>query len=695
MILILSTLLLVWFYPKDVFNLNFELEKPWAYDDLLAPFNFPIKKTNTQIDEERNSITNEFIPYYRRVNVGQQKAELFKTQFQKLAENYNERTFNRIQKFGETLVLDIYQTGILQFDDSYGNKDVFYLVNNNLSELKEVAKFHTEQGMPAFIDEQLLLNNITEREKVLAVIQQCIIPNIITDTKLNERLWGQALDNIYPYEGAVQKGETIIGKGEIVEGQNYQKLLSLKEEYSKRGIGNKWAVNQLIGYLIITFLALLILFLYITYYEKWLFRGLRKFSFLFISIILFVGMVRLISGFDSHIAYYAIPFAIIPIIFRSFFNTGLFIYVFAISSVLSTFIIPIGLDYFVLQVLVALAAYEASSRTYYWSQFFMVIGIVLLTYIIAYFGLAFVRSTDISQISIQPLPYFIVNALLTLLAYPLIAFFERLFGFISTLTLVELGDLNKPLLKQLQEKAPGTFWHSLQVSSLAEAAAREINADALMVKVGALYHDIGKMDNPLYFIENQQTNVNPHDELAPELSAQIIVRHVTDGIEKAKRSGLPNAIIDFIRTHHGNTRVRYFYNKYIEKHPDEAVDDNLFEYPGPLPFSSETAILMLADSVDAASMSLKNPTKEQLDELVDNVVKSKIDDGQLENCPLSFKNIKTIKKTFKRLLQSKYHLRVTYPSNLANRKPKIERKDVLVEQNPIPATLQINDNDDD
>jgi len=271
-----------------------------------------------------------------------------------------------------------------------------------------------------------------------------------------------------------------------------------------------------------------------------------------------------------------------------------------------------------------------------------------------------IRNNGIEHFDFAMFVPIIVNVLLTLLAFPFIPLVERLFGFVSKLTLVELGDVNQPLLKELSNKAPGSFWHSIQVASLAEKVATAVKADPLLAKVGALYHDVGKINQPLYFIENQNTEFNPHDELAPKESTDIIINHVRRGIELAKKHKLPSLIVDFIRTHHGTTRTEYFYKKYIEANPNENVDEKEFRYPGPLPYSRETAIVMLADSIEAASMSLENPTLETIDELVDNIIQYKINEKQLENCDLSFKDLRIASEIFKKLLHSKFHIRVKY-----------------------------------
>jgi putative nucleotidyltransferase with HDIG domain len=360
---------------------------------------------------------------------------------------------------------------------------------------------------------------------------------------------------------------------------------------------------------------------------------------------------------------YAIPFCIVPITTKTFFGPTTALHTFIALMLLSTFIIPNGTDFIVLQIIAGMVALFTSVRVNYWSQFFISNGLILLTYFIGYFAISISQEGEINNTNIENLGWIVLNVLLVLLSYPFIPLFEKLFGFVSEITLLELSDINKPLLKELSIKAPGTFQHSLQVANLAEAAAYEIGANTLLVKTGALYHDIGKIANPTYFIENQVSNINPHDDLTYEESAHIIISHVSEGITLAKKYELPDIIIDFIRTHHGSSRVEYFYQSYLMNFPDNEVNESLFTYPGPLPYSKETAIVMMADTVEAAARSLKQPTATIIDELVEKLIQHKISQQQFINCNITFKEINTIKKVLKKMLHSIYHARVEYPNS--------------------------------
>jgi putative nucleotidyltransferase with HDIG domain len=395
------------------------------------------------------------------------------------------------------------------------------------------------------------------------------------------------------------------------------------------------------------------------------FHNLRNLLFLLGAITVFLYLVKLtisLQPFNAdNLGLYAIPFCIVPIVISNFFGSRLANYVHVVVVFLAGFIVPLGYEFLFLQFMAGLLAVLLNERTHYWSQFFASVGLIFLCYCLAYIGISLTQVGQIEDIRWGVLGWLAINGLLTLLAYPFIPLFERLFGFVSSITLAELSDLNRPLIKQIYEKAPGTFWHSIQVSNLAEAACSEIKANAMLAKVGALYHDIGKMKNPAYFIENQKTEINPHDELLPTESARIIKEHVTHGIALAKEAGLPNIIIDFIRTHHGNTRIEVFYQRQQKEYPESRLEETLFRYPGPLPYSKETAVVMLSDSIEAASRSLKNPSNEDIDRLVENIIEHKIKQQQLTFCDISFKDIAAIKIVFKKQLRSIYHVRLSYP----------------------------------
>ncbi|MEM9024884.1 MAG: HDIG domain-containing metalloprotein, partial [Bacteroidota bacterium] len=375
---------------------------------------------------------------------------------------------------------------------------------------------------------------------------------------------------------------------------------------------------------------------------------------------LIVSMAAVSLHFEA-VDMYALPFCILPIIIRTFFDNRLATFVAIIAIVLIGFLAPNGFEFVYLEVIAAVAAIFSLATLRKRSQMLGTAVIIFCTYSICYFAIAVIQEGDFSTIDWNKLAWFGISAVLTLLVYPLIFVFEKLFGFLSDVTLMELSDTNSSLLRELATHAPGTFQHTLQVANLAEAAALEVGGDPLLVRTGSLYHDIGKMADPAFFIENQASDNNPHDDLDFKESARIIISHVIKGIEMAKKHNLPELIIDFIRTHHGTTKTMYFLQSYRNAHPDETVDEAQFQYPGPAPYSKETAILMMADSVEAASRSLKKHDADTIGSLVDNIIQSQADQGQFEHADITFKDISNIKKIFKKMLMNIYHVRIEYP----------------------------------
>src|SRR5690606_34664173 len=381
--------------------------------------------------------------------------------------------------------------------------------------------------------------------------------------------------------------------------------------------------------------------------------------------IIYIVIIGMLGAFSwaMHLrisSLYFIPYCGVPIIFRILFDTRVALNIHLLMVLITALFVPNSYDFVFLQFMPGLVAIYSIKTMVKREQFLISSLLILATYIVGHIGLVLTRNGLLSSIYWGDiLPYF-VSVGLTLLAYPLIYAFEKMFGIVSDLTLMELTNSNSKLLRELSLKAPGTFQHSLQVANLAEAAIYKIGGNSLLVRAGALYHDIGKILNPRYFIENQKTGVNPHEELTSEQSAQIIISHVIKGIEIAKRHKLPEVIIDFIKTHHGTTRVDYFYKKCSNNNPDKLVDESLFHYPGPIPFSKETAVLMMADSVEAAARALKEPTQESISNLVDNIIQYKLDQKQFVNANITLKDISDVSTIFKNMLMSIYHVRIDY-----------------------------------
>jgi putative nucleotidyltransferase with HDIG domain len=383
-------------------------------------------------------------------------------------------------------------------------------------------------------------------------------------------------------------------------------------------------------------------------------------AFILLIYILVVGLVK-VSVYDLSLSQHLVPMLIFPLIIRAFFDLRLAIFIHILNVVLTSSLVTNPFEFIVLQIIAGLVVLFSLRNLRRRSQFFMTALIIFFVYSLIYLNIEIFKVGEIEMVDWKSLRFFAANALITLLAYPLIYLFEKIFGFLSDLTLIEMTDMSNKLLRDLAEKAPGTFQHSLQVANLAEAAIHEIGGHELLVRVGALYHDIGKMKNPMFFIENQVHGINPHDELSYDESSQIIIQHVLDGISLAKKANLPDQIIDFIRTHHGSTRVEYFYRSYKIENPDSEVDESMFSYPGPKPYSKETAVLMMADGVEAASRSMKSYNSESIENLVHSIVNSLMEKDQFSNANVTFRDISVVKKIFIKMLINVYHVRIEYP----------------------------------
>jgi putative nucleotidyltransferase with HDIG domain len=457
----------------------------------------------------------------------------------------------------------------------------------------------------------------------------------------------------------VQKGELIISDGDIINAETFQKLESLRIAFEGDPLlraSRQWLfIGQFI--LVGLIVALLIIFLYL--FRKDIFQDHRKLSLILVVI---CGMILTLSwAIKLNMPnIYFIPYCIVPIIIRILFDTRLALNIHLLVVLIVSFWVPNSFEFAFLQIAAGMTAIYSIKKLVRREQFLISALLILSTYLIAYFGILLIKDASFVKIEWTIFIPFGISVLLTLLAYPLIYAFEKLFGITSEITLMELSNTNSTLLRELAFKAPGTFQHSLQVANLAEAAIYKIGGNTLLVRAGALYHDIGKMENPQYFIENQNNGINPHDKLTYDKSAQIIIQHVYRGVEIARKNQIPELLIDFIRTHHGNTRVDYFYQSFLKNFPEKSVDEKIFRYPGPIPFTKETAVLMLADSVEAASRSLKNPNEKAITELVDRIIDYKLVQNQLIDSDITLKDIQLIKQIFKTMLMSIFHVRISY-----------------------------------
>ncbi len=654
---------IVFFLPKGgKFKYEFQKGKPWQFENLYAPFDFSIKKTVSEIEKEKQSIENAQLPYY---NYDEKIVDGIRVKFEKEFDNkwgdlgLRSIQKNRLEKFTKAILDSIYNKGILQNNGKQVQRDFIYLVKDNEARKVRVSEFYRVNAINDLVAKVLEDNKLSVfTNETQSLFFDLITPNVSFDNNLTQKARDEALSKLSYTRGTVDQGRLIIAKGEVVEAENLKVLESLKAEYESE----LWTANNyyyiLIGYTVLVALVLIMLFLFLKKYRKTVYDNNVKVTFIFFNILLMVFITTMVIKYNDQLVF-VVPLCILPLILKTFFDARLGLFVHVLAVLILGFVVPNSFEYIFLQIITGIVTILTVSELYKRANLFVSVGQITLIYIIGYLAFHTIHEGDLSDIEWYILGLFLLNGMITLFVQPLIYIYEKVFGLVSDVSLLELSDTNSKLLKELSNKAPGTFNHSLQVANLAEAAANEIGANAMLVRVGALYHDIGKMNDPTFFTENQITNVNPHDELSPSDSARIIIDHVIKGIEIARKNNIPDRIIDFIRSHHGTTLVYYFYKK--QKDLEGEVNEEDFRYPGPLPFSRETAILMMADSVEAASKSLKDPTFLIIDEFVDKIISGQMKANQFLNADITFKEIETIKKIFKQKLINIYHLRVEYP----------------------------------
>ncbi len=659
---IISLCCIVYFFPKGgQFKYEFQKGKPWQYENLRATFDFSIKKQASQIAEEEQRIKDAQLDFYQ-YNVDQRDfvyleyENKFKTIFS--SDQYDEDQLSILLNLGKLVLNELYKKGVLESETKEPRKH-FYLITGNEAKQVSEKEIYQLSDLAMVIDGVLKQRRLESlNNKYQELFLSLSLPNVTYDRELTTKALNDELSKISHTRGTIEEGDLIIAKGEVVEAENYNALNSLKSEYQSEVWNSKNQYFILAGYAVLVALVLMMLFLFLKKYRADIYHNNTKVTFLVFNIVLMVFITTLIVKYDESYVF-AIPLCILPLIVKTFFDARLGLFVHVLTVLILGFVVPNSFEYVFLQIVAGIVTVLTVSELYKRANLFISVAQITTIYIVGYLAFHTIHEGNLENIKWITLSIFLLNGMITLFVQPLIYIYEKLFGLVSDVSLLELSDTNSKLLKELSDKAPGTFHHSLQVSNLAEAAANEIGANAMLVRVGALYHDIGKMTNPTYFTENQITNVNPHDEISSKESAAIIIKHVIEGIELARKNNIPDRVIDFIRTHHGTSLVYYFYKKQQEIESDLQEDD--YKYPGPIPFSKETAILMMADAVEAASKSLKNPTFLMIDEFVDRIIASQMAAEQFLNANITFKEIQIVKKIFKQKLTNIYHLRVEYP----------------------------------
>ncbi|MCD8411515.1 HD family phosphohydrolase [Tenacibaculum finnmarkense] len=663
LLFLISVVAIVYLFPKrGQFKYEYTQAKPWQYDNLYAPFDFAIQKTSLEISQETNEIKASVKKYF----VCNQKVvpRVLKAYNSKimLADSLAVNDIVFLKKIGEAVIHKIYNYGFL--DDSSIKKAtqdelIFLRKGNSIAEIP-FSKLLQSKDVLKFISQNTSEVNSVNQNILLSHLSAVIQSNVIFDTKYSDKELNEALKKISYAKGKISKGELMLLKGDIVTGRKLT-ILKSYEKASSAQLLTKSNYNWIVfGYTILVALALLMLLLFLEKYRLEIFNDNNKVTFIFLNVFLMILAQTLVVKYNSGFLY-VVPLSILPIILKTFFDARLGFFTHVLTVLLLGFIVPNSFEFIYLHIIAGIVTILTISELYKRASLFISIGRITLIYMITYFAFSIIKEGSADKINWGYFGLFAANGLLSFLAVFFIYFYEKLFGLVSDVTLLELSNTNSTLLRDLNEKAPGTFQHSMQVANLAEAAANEIGANSMLVRTGALYHDIGKMANPLYFGENQSTGVNPHHDLSAKDSAQIILEHIIKGIEIAKKHKLPDRIIDFIRTHHGTTVTYYFYKQELENNPEGFVDIKKFQYQGPIPFSKETAILMMCDAAEAASKSLKEPTAQSIDNLIDKIIEKQKNDNQFVNSDITFREIEKIKKIIKSKLMSIYHLRVEYP----------------------------------
>ncbi|CAH1002122.1 Ribonuclease Y [Neolewinella maritima] len=675
---VVAVVLISLLYPNNLsFPYQFELNQTWQYADLTAPYDIPILKREERLAADRQSVIDGLTPVYRRdPEVARRARAAYIRDFSLALDSAEARsTYAGLRQqpeahrlYGLGILDRIYQRGIVRLrtedEARSGMASVIQIVDGSEVVTRTIGQVFTTPGRARqWLTDSLLYTRLAAPDFLEPLLEDKLEYNTFYNDSLTNRLRQQSLEAVSPFDGLITQGDVLVRQGEVLSESVYQKLISYRRLYNDNLQGTSSYFSVIAGYGILVGLVILLLFLYLRTFFPLVYVRNKNLVFILMWPLLYALMVRSIELAPGWSAY-VVPFCIVPIVMRIFFTERLAFFLHVVVVVIASFLTSLGYPFTFLNIMAGVVVIFMDIDTRDWSRFFSSLLLLFVYYLFGYIGIQLVQGASFATLNYIDLLWLALNVFLVLLAYPLIPLLERLFGLISPITLVELNDMNRPLLERLARQASGTWQHSLNVANLAERVASEIGINSLLVRTAALYHDIGKLKNPEYFIENQN-GPNPHDRITALESAKIIIDHVAEGVRLAKNAGLPEVLIDFIRTHHGTTRAEYFYRQHIKDHPEREVDEPQFRYDGPLPTSREHTVLMLADSVEAASKSLKQPTEEELYDLIDNIIRGKLINGQLVQSRLSFRELEVLRRIFRSVLKSTHHLRIAYPEDAA------------------------------
>ena len=656
----ITVAIIVWFLPRNEGRMyRYDVGKPWMYGSVIAKFDFPIYKTDEAIKHEQDSLLKHFQPYYSLNPLIEKK------QVERFLHDY-EQGINGLPKEYVGIVArqmqEIYQMGIINTNE-YNNifKDstsmIRFVSGKNAKSLK-VSSFYST--IAAY--EHIFANEKLAAQR--AILSRCnlnnyIEANIVYDKEKSDAEKNDLLSSIPLASGMVMSGQKIIDRGEIVNDYTCRVLNSFDKEMKRRSSTQDEIMTTFIGQILFVLILVMMFTSYLTLFRKDYFEKPRSITMLYTMITLFPILVSMMMK-HNFFSVYIIPFAMAAIFVRVFMDSRTAFITHVTMILICAAAVKYQYEFIIVQLASGLVAIYSLRELSKRSQIFITAILVTISSCIVYLALQLMQDNQVFNIDPSMYTYFIINGIFLLLSYPMMYLIEKMFGFISNVTLFELSNTNKGLLRNLSEIAPGTFQHSITVGNLAAEIANRIHANSLLVRTGALYHDIGKMTNPVFFTENQ-AGVNPHDQLSDLESAQIIISHVTEGLKLAEKFNLPGIIKDFISTHHGTGLTQYFYINYCNEHPDEQVDKEMFQYPGPNPFTREQAILMMADTVEAASRSLNEYTEESISTLTNKLIDNQVADGFFRECPITFRDIALAKSVLIERLKSIYHTRISYP----------------------------------
>lgn len=660
LLVLITVLLIVWALPRNESKqFRYDIGKPWMYGSFIAKFDFPIYKTDETIKEQEDSLLETYQPYYNYdPAVEKKQVSKFLADYQNgipgLPHNYVRLIADRLHR--------LYQAGIMdtpEYNEAYrdSTSQVRLVSGNSAQSISLGCVYSTLSAYEQlFIDEQIAMQR--------PILQRCnlnnyIEPNLIYDKGKSETERNDLLSSIPPASGMVMSGQKLIDRGDIVDEYTYRVLSSFEREIKRRSATQTQITNTIIGQVIFVTLMVFLFTMYLGLFRRDYFNKPRSIAMLYTLMTLFPVVVSLMMR-HNFLSVYMLPFAMVPIFVRVFMDSRTAFVCHVTMILICTTAVRYQYEFIIIQLVAGLIAIYSLRELTRRAQVFKTAILVGIGSTFVYLALQLMQDNDFSSMDHDMYYHFVVNAVLLLIAYPMMYIIEKMFGFVSSVTLFELSNTNRGLLRDLSEIAPGTFQHSITVGNLAAEIANKIGANALLVRTGALYHDIGKMKNPVFFTENQ-AGVNPHDTLTYQESARIIISHVTEGVKLAERENLPTIIRDFIVTHHGTGITKFFYIKYKNEHPEEEVDPAPFTYPGPNPFTREQAILMIADGVEAASRSLPEYTEESISTLVNRMIDQDVTDGYFKECPITFRDLAIAKLVLIERLKAIYHTRISYP----------------------------------